>query len=159
MDYIYLYYLLFGLMIYLNYFVVYIANIVNMPIEASIRLKFKRMAIKKLNNMNHMKVIGITGSYGKTSSKNILSDILNVKYNALPTPKNFNTPLGIIRTINNDLDKFNDLFIAEMGAFKRGEIQELCDLVHPTYGILTKIGTAHMDSFGSQENIQKVNLN
>lgn len=154
-DYIYLYYLLFGLMIYLNYFVVYIANIVNMPIEASIRLKFKRMAIKKLNSMNHMKVIGITGSYGKTSSKNILSDILNVKYNALPTPKNFNTPLGIIRTINNDLDKFNDLFIAEMGAFKRGEIQELCDLVHPTYGILTKIGTAHMDSFGSQENIQK----
>jgi UDP-N-acetylmuramoyl-tripeptide--D-alanyl-D-alanine ligase len=116
---------------------------------------FKKKAIKKLNSMSNMKVIGITGSYGKTSSKNILNDILNVKYNSFPTPKNFNTPLGLIITINNYLDKFNDLFIAEMGAFKRGEIKELCDLVHPTYGILTKIGVAHLESFGSQENIQK----
>lgn len=154
-NYLTWYYLIIGFMIYMNFFVVYIANIINQPIEALVRLKFKRMALRKLKSMSNMKVIGITGSYGKTSSKNILSDILNVKYNALPTPKNFNTPLGIIRTINNDLDKFNDLFIAEMGAFKRGEIKELCDLVHPTYGILTKVGTAHMDSFGSQENIQK----
>lgn len=58
-------------------------------------------------------------------------------------------------SINNYLDKFNDYFIAEMGAFRRGEIKELCDFVKPTYGILTKIGTAHLDSFGSQENIQK----
>ena len=148
------YYIIIGFIVYINYFIVWIANIINKPIEACIRLKFKRRAMHKLKSMTNMKVIGITGSYGKTSSKNILSDILNVKYNALPTPKNFNTPLGLIRTINNDLDKFNDLFIAEMGAFKKGEIQELCDLVHPTYGILTKIGTAHMDSFGSQENIQ-----
>ena len=149
------YYLVIGFMIYLNYFVVLLANVINKPIEALIRLKFKRRAIKKLKSMNSMKVIGITGSYGKTSSKNILSDILNVKFNALPTPKNFNTPLGLIMTINNNLDKFNDLFIAEMGAFRMGEIKELCDLVHPTYGILTCIGTAHMDSFGSRENIQK----
>lgn len=149
------YYLIIGLMIYLNYFIVLLANIVNKPIEALDRLKFKVRAMNKLKSMPNMKVIGITGSYGKTSSKNILSDILNVKYNALPTPKNFNTPLGLIRTINNDLDKFNDLFIAEMGAFKKGEIKELCDLVNPTYGILTKVGTAHMDSFGSQENIQQ----
>lgn len=148
------YYLIIGIMVYMNYFVVLLANIINMPIEALDRLKYKTRAIRKLKSMPNMKVIGITGSYGKTSSKNILSDILNIKYNALPTPKNFNTPLGIIRTINNDLDKFSDLFIAEMGAFKKSEIKELCDLVHPTYGILTKIGTAHMDSFGSQENIQ-----
>jgi len=152
---IYLYYLIIGLMVYLNYFVAWLANIVNKPIEALDRLKYKVRAMRKLKSMPNMKVVGITGSYGKTSSKNILSDILNVKYNALPTPKNFNTPLGLIRTINNDLDKFNDLFIAEMGAFKKGEIKELCDLVHPTYGILTKVGTAHMDSFGSQENIQQ----
>lgn len=149
------YYLVFGLFIYLNYYVVFLANIINKPIEKMINNKFKRKAIKKLNSMNNMKVIGITGSYGKTSSKNILNDILNVKYNSFATPKNFNTPLGIIITINNYLDKFNDLFIAEMGAFKRGEIKELCDLVHPTYGILTKIGVAHLESFGSQENIQK----
>jgi len=154
-KYITYYYLIIGLMIYLNYFIVYIANIINIPIEKSIANHFKKKALKKLKNMNNMKVIGITGSYGKTSSKNILNDILNVKFNSFPTPKNFNTPLGLIITINNHLDKFNDLFIAEMGAFKKGEIKELCDLVHPTYGILTKVGTAHMDSFGSQKNIQE----
>lgn len=149
------YYLILGLLIYLNYFVIYLANIINKPIEKAINNGFKKKAINKLNSMSNMKVIGITGSYGKTSSKNILNDILNVKYNSFASPKNFNTPLGLIISINNYLDKFNDLFIAEMGAFKRGEIQELCDLVHPTYGILTKIGVAHLESFGSQENIQK----
>jgi UDP-N-acetylmuramoyl-tripeptide--D-alanyl-D-alanine ligase len=104
--------------------------------------------------MPNLKMIGITGSYGKTSSKNILNDILSIKYNVLPTPKNLNTPYGLMITINNHLDKFTDIFIAEMGAYKKGEIQELCDFVHPKYGILTKIGTAHLESFGSQENIQ-----
>lgn len=151
---LYIYYLIIGLLIYLNYYVVYIANVINKPIEKMINNGFKKKAIKKLKSMNNLKVIGITGSYGKTSSKNILNDILNVKYNSLPTPKNFNTPVGLIITINNYLDKFTDLFIAEMGAFKQGEIKELCDLVHPTYGILTTIGTAHLDSFGSRENIQ-----
>ena len=154
-NHITLYYLLIGLLVYLNYFVVYVANILNKPIEKFINYRFKKKALDKLNDMSNMKVIGITGSYGKTSSKNILNDILNVKYNSFATPKNFNTPLGLIISINNYLDKFNDLFIAEMGAFKRGEIKELCDLVHPTYGILTKIGVAHLESFGSQENIMK----
>lgn len=154
-KYIPYFYLIIGLIIYLNYFIIFIANIVNKPVEKCINNKFKRKALNKLHSMTNMKVIGITGSYGKTSSKNILNDILNVKYNSFATPKNFNTPLGLIISINNYLDKFNDLFIAEMGAFKRGEIKELCDLVHPTYGILTKIGVAHLESFGSQENIQK----
>ena len=110
--------------------------------------------MKKLKSMN-LPVIGITGSYGKTSSKNILNDILNIKFNAFATPKNFNTPYGLINSINNYLDKFNDIFIAEMGAFKIGEIKKTCDLMHPKYGILTIIGEAHLESFGSRENIQK----
>ena len=150
-----LYYLIYVLIIYLDYFMTYITNIINKPIEKLNAYKFKRRAIKKLNGMPSLEVIGITGSYGKTSSKNILNDILSIKYNSLPTPKNFNTPVGLIITINNHLDKFHDILIAEMGAFKRGEIKELCDLVKPKYGILTKIGVAHLESFGSQENIQK----
>lgn len=150
-----LYYVIEGLLIYLNYYVTYIANTINKPIEKLLANNFKRKAIKKLNGMPNLEVVGITGSYGKTSSKNILNDILSVKYNSLPTPKNFNTPVGLIITVNNYLDKFNDIFIAEMGAFKRGEIKELCDLVKPKYGILTKVGVAHLESFGSQENIQK----
>ena len=136
-------------------FVVMLAIIINKPVEKMVYLSYKTKAVNKLKEMKNLKVIGITGSYGKTSSKNILSDILNVKYNALPSPKNFNTPYGLIITVNNHLDKFDDILIAEMGAYKVGEIKELCDLVKPKYGILTKIGTAHIEIFGSQENIQK----
>ena len=150
-----IYYIILGLIIYFNYYIVFLANIINKPVEKCVFYHFKNMASKKLKNMNNMEVIGITGSYGKTSSKNILSDILNVKYNALPTPKNYNTTYGLIRTINENLDKFTDLFIAEMGAFKKGEIKELCNFVKPKYGILTTIGTAHLESFGSRENIQQ----
>lgn len=136
-------------------FIIMISIIINKPIEKMVYISYRNKATNKLTNMKNLKVIGITGSYGKTSSKNILSDILNVKYNALPSPKNFNTPYGLIITINNHLDKFDDILIAEMGAYKQGEIKELCDLVKPKYGILTKIGTAHIEIFGSQENIQK----
>ena len=152
-EHITLYFLILGALIYLNYFVVMFANIINKPVEKSVFLHYRRQAIKKLKQMNNLDVIGITGSYGKTSSKNILNDILNIKLNSFATPKNFNTPYGLINSINNYLDKFSDTFIAEMGAFKKGEIKELCDLVKPKYGILTKIGTAHLESFGSQENI------
>lgn len=136
-------------------FIIMLSIIINKPVEKMVYLSFKTKAVKKLKEMKNLKVIGITGSYGKTSSKNILSDILNVKYNALPSPKNFNTPYGLIITVNNYLDKFDDILIAEMGAYKVGEIKELCDLVKPKYGILTKIGTAHIEIFGSQKNIQK----
>ncbi len=149
------YYLILGALTYLNYFVIMITNIINIPIEKSVFRYYYYKAYNKINEMSNLKVIGITGSYGKTSSKNILNDILSIKYNTCPSPKNYNTTNGLMLTINNYLDKFNDVFIAEMGAFKMGEIQELCDLVHPKYGILTRIGTAHMDSFGSRENIQK----
>jgi UDP-N-acetylmuramoyl-tripeptide--D-alanyl-D-alanine ligase len=149
-----IYYFIFGLINYLNLFVILIVNVLNRPLEKLVDLHFRRMAIDKLDSMTNMDVIGITGSYGKTSSKNILGDILNVKYNALPTPRNLNTYNGLIMTVNNYMDKFTDIFIAEMGAYVKGEIAGLCKLIKPQYGILTKIGTAHLESFGSQENIQ-----
>jgi len=144
-----------SIMLYLNHFVVFIAMIINTPIEKLVYLHFKHQAQKKIKSMPNLKIIGITGSYGKTSCKNILGEILNVKYNALPTPKNLNTFNGLIMTVNNHMDKFTDIFIAEMGAYVRGEIARLCKLIKPQYGILTTIGTAHLESFGSQENIQK----
>jgi len=149
------YYLILTIIAYLQYFIVYIAVKINIPIEKCVYLGFKTKAMKKLKSMSNLKVVGITGSYGKTSSKNILNNILSIKYNSLPTPRNLNTPYGLMITINNHLDKFDEIFIAEMGAYKIGEIQQLCDLVHPKYGILTRIGTAHLELFGSQENIQK----
>lgn len=148
-------YLLLGLLTYLTYFVVMTGSRLCIPIEKLVHRHFRVKAIKKLKSMNNLDVVGITGSYGKTSSKNILNDILSIKFDSFKTPKNYNTPIGLILSINNYLDKFSTIFIAEMGAFKVGEIKDCCDLVHPKYGILTKIGTAHLVSFGSQENIQK----
>ncbi len=147
------YLIVISVLLWLNPFVVFVANIINYPYERCVYYHFKRMAQSKLKSMQNLKIIGITGSYGKTSSKNILSDILNVKYNALPTPRNLNTYNGLIMTVNNHMDKFTDIFIAEMGAYVKGEIRGLCNLVHPKYGILTTIGTAHLESFGSEENI------
>lgn len=150
-DYLYIYILL----AYLQYFIVLLSVVINIPVEKLVYYYYFNKAKRKLNNMPHLKVIGITGSYGKTSSKNILNDILSIKYNTLPTPKNYNTPYGLMITANNYLDKFTEILIAEMGAYKKGEIKELCDFVHPKYGILTKIGKAHLESFGSEEIIQK----
>ena len=147
--------MIFEIMCYMNLFIVRISKIINTPYEKCVYYYYLNKAKNTLKNRSNLKVVGITGSYGKTSSKNILSDILNIKYNTLPTPKNLNTPNGLMITINNHLDKFTEVFIAEMGAYVRGEIKELCDLVHPKYGILTTIGTAHLESFGSEENIQK----
>lgn len=149
--------LLFFVSLFLGFefFFVFLSNVINKPIEAYVFHYYKKKAMRKLSSMSHMDVIGITGSYGKTSSKNILNTVLGVKFNTFATPKNYNTQYGLILTINNYLDKFEDYFIAEMGAFKRGRIKLLCDLVRPKYGILTTIGLAHLETFGSRENIQK----
>lgn len=152
-DYIITYYIIFAIFSYFNNLVMVLVNMINAPIEKLIGNYYKNMAKNKLKAMSNMSVIGITGSYGKTSSKNVLYTVLNSKYNAFMTPKNYNTPFGLTLTINNDLDKFNDYFIAEMGACKKGEIKELCDLVKPKYGIITKIGLAHLETFKTEENI------
>ena len=152
--YINILYLLAAISVYLSYFIVLLANFINKPVEHQVYLHFKRQALRKINGMKSMESIGITGSYGKTSSKNIVTEILSVKYNAFPSPKNFNTPYGLINTINNYIDKFSDYFVAEMGATKVGQINDCTDIVKPKYGIITKIGEAHLESFGSKENIE-----
>jgi len=150
--------LVLAIMAVLSYYVVYIANIINMPIEKLVYKYYEKKAKSKLASMPSLKVIGITGSYGKTSSKNILADVLNVKFNTLPTPKSLNTFNGLMITVNNKLTKFDDCFIAEMGAYVKGEINGLCELVNPKYGIITSIGTAHLATFGSEKNIQEAKM-
>ena len=144
-----------SIMAVLSYYVVFVAKVINTPIEKIVYKYYERKAKSKLASMPNLKVIGITGSYGKTSSKNILADILNIKFNALPTPKSLNTFNGLMITVNNKLTKFDDCFIAEMGAYVKGEINGLCELVNPKYGIITSIGTAHLATFGSEKAIQE----
>lgn len=135
------------------YFVIYLSNSINKPIEKLVFLHFKRKAKNKLHSLSNLKVIGITGSYGKTSCKNILNDVLKNEFNVLMSPKSINTLNGLMITINNTLSKFEDIFIAEMGAFVPGEIKNLCNLVGPKYGLITWIGVAHLETFKTEENI------
>ena len=86
------------------YLVVEIANLLNTPINKLVYLHYFRKAKKKLKSYANLDVVGITGSYGKTSSKNILNAILSTKYITRPTPKNFNTPYGLMITINNYME-------------------------------------------------------
>jgi UDP-N-acetylmuramoyl-tripeptide--D-alanyl-D-alanine ligase len=102
-----------------------------------------------------IKVVGITGSFGKTSAKNILACMLSKKYKVLSTPSSHNTPMGLARAINgNDLANY-DIFIAEMGARNVGDIAELCDIAKPDYSLITGVCPQHLESFGSEENIVK----
>lgn len=112
-------------------------------------------AKKMLASMPNLIIIGITGSYGKTSTKHFLHSILSQKYNVLMTPGSFNTPMGVVRTVREKLKPFHEVFIVEMGAKQNGDIKEICDIVHPKIGILTAVGTAHLDTFKTVENIQK----
>jgi UDP-N-acetylmuramoyl-tripeptide--D-alanyl-D-alanine ligase len=146
-------YILFNLFIYL---VVLIASIINLPIEKYIQWTFIRDAQAKITALkNQLTVVGITGSYGKTTTKNIVYHVLHEKFYPLMTPASFNTPMGITRTIHELLKPIHNIFIMEMGAYKRGEIKELTEIAQPQYGILTGIGPQHLNTFKTIENIQQ----
>ena len=147
--------ILLSVMLGCIYYVTYFASILDTPMNKIEYMYYFNKAKRKLREHANLEVIGITGSYGKTSSKNILNEILSSKYITRSTPKNYNTPYGLMMTINNYLDKFDQILIAEMGAYTVGRIKNLCDFVHPKYGILTIIGEAHLETFGTRENIQK----
>lgn len=134
---------------------VLIAYFITYPIEKMISNSYIKRAKKKLAGFNNLKVIGITGSYGKTSVKNILTTILSEKYKICPTPASYNTPLGLAKTVLQNLEEKDEFFIAEMGARQRYDILELCNMVKPTIGIVTGVGNQHLLTFGSVENIIK----
>lgn len=136
-------------------FVVLIGNFINSPIEKAIRQYYINDAKKMLKACPDLKVIGITGSYGKTSVKYFLSTALKAKYNVLMTPESYNTPMGVVKTIREQLRPTHEIFVCEMGARNVGDIKEICDIVFPDYGIITSIGEQHLESFKSIDNIVK----
>ena len=126
-----------------------------LPIERLIFHLYFKDAEKKLLENPRLIRIGITGSYGKTSTKFILAEILSQKYNVLATPASFNTPMGVTRIIRERLTPSHQVFIGEMGARHVGEIKELSRLVHPQIGILTAVGPQHLDTFKTIQRIEK----
>ena len=124
------------------------------PVEMLIQYAYLSDARKKLLANDRLIRIGITGSYGKTSTKFILAEMLSQKYNVLATPASFNTPMGLTGVIRSRLTPAHQVFIAEMGARHPQDIRELCRLVHPTIGVLTSVGPQHLDTFHTLENIR-----
>lgn len=123
------------------------------PLEKRINRRYYNDAARMLSDNAELKVIGITGSYGKTSTKHFLYRILSQQYETLMTPGSFNTTMGVIRTIREQLKPYHEVFIVEMGAKQPGDIRQICDLVHPQMGIITAVGPQHLQTFGSIENV------
>ena len=132
-----------------------VANAINRPLEQAITRWYYNDAKRKLRAMPNLKIIGITGSFGKTSTKNFLYRLLSERYNVLMTPGNFNTTLGVVRTIREHLKPHHEVFIVEMGAKQKGDIKEICDLVEPEIGIVTSVGEMHLETFGTVESVAR----
>ena len=135
--------------------IIVLAYYIMLPIEMLISRGYIVKAKRIIDLHEDLIVVGITGSYGKTSVKNILNSMLSMKYNVCATPYSYNTPLGLAKTILNNLKKGDKIFIAEMGAKYVGDIKYLAQMVKPDMAVVTGIGNQHLATFGSKENLVK----
>lgn len=129
--------------------------LVTYPIEKAVAKWYINDAKRILKAHKNLTVIGITGSYGKTTTKFILNRILSEKFNTVCTPQSFNTPMGVVRTVRTQLKPQTQVFVCEMGAKNVGDIKEICDIAHPGYAIITSVGEQHLDTFKSVDNVFK----
>ena len=134
-------------------FMLLIANGFNGAFEDLRNARYIKRAAKQLEACPAMLRIGVVGSYGKTSVKRILKTLLSEKYTVVETPESYNTPMGIAKTVFSAEFADKQIFIAEMGARKEGDIEELCSLVKPDYALFTGICEQHIQSFGSLERV------
>lgn len=130
------------------------ADVLLGPAQAAINARYVAAATQKLS-ASAPTVVGITGSFGKTSTKFAVRDIAGGPGKAFATPGSYNTPLGVTRAINEGLEPHHELMVVEMGAFREGDIAELCAFVRPTIGVLTAIGPMHLERFGSIDAIRR----
>ncbi|MEA3292975.1 MAG: UDP-N-acetylmuramoyl-tripeptide--D-alanyl-D-alanine ligase [Patescibacteria group bacterium] len=126
-----------------------------LPLTFILKNKIAKKAKEKRSKIKNLLVVGVAGSYGKTSTKDFLFSLLSQKFNVLKTEGNNNTEMGVAKTIIQKLDKNHQVFICEMGAYKKGEIKKICNIVQPKIGVLTGINEQHISLFGSFENLIK----
>ena len=134
--------------------VLVLADTLLTPVQLAINRHYLRKARSRLKSVAPL-VIGVTGSFGKTSTKFAIEGLVGKHDEVLATPGSFNTPLGVCRTINEKLDASHRYFVVEMGAYGVGEIEELCRFVEQKVGVLTAIGPAHLERFGSMDAIRQ----
>jgi UDP-N-acetylmuramoyl-tripeptide--D-alanyl-D-alanine ligase len=133
---------------------IFVADRAVKPIQALDNRRFVQRAETKLAQVSPL-VAGITGSFGKTTTKACIAEVAELRGPAYATPASFNTYLGVVRAINEGLTTRHRTFVVEMGAYRRGDVAELCELVHPQIGVLTAIGPAHLERFGSLDAIEQ----
>ncbi len=143
------------LMMLSTWFMMFVVALVTSPFERMVKQSFIQQAKSILKHQPNLIKIGITGSYGKTSTKNILNEVLSESFYTLASPASFNTPMGLTITIREHLKSVHQVFIAEMGADKVGEIEYLSRFIQPKIGIITSIGPQHLNTFKTIENIIK----
>lgn len=135
-----------------------IATVGSTLVEKYLFTVYKKQAFKKLQSLTQLKIIAITGSYGKTSIKNFLHQLLSKKHKAYMTPRSVNTIGGIVKDINVDLDTSANFYVVEAGAREMHDIKEITQLVHPHFSIVSKIGPQHLEYFKHVDNIKKAKL-
>lgn len=123
------------------------------PFVVWARKRILAKASQVISQNPRLTVIGITGSYGKTTTKEFLTTILQSKFKVLSTQEHKNSEMGIAQTILKDLKLEHKIFVVEMGAYKKGGIKLLCDIVNPRFGIVTGVTVQHLSLFGSMENL------
>lgn len=148
----YLQYLPFALFPVLLPLLLWLANALISPFERLRNRRYVGRAKKMLEEKEILRV-AVVGSYGKTSVKNILATLLAEKYSVVKTPASYNTPMGIAKTVLADGFGDKQVFIAEMGARRQGDIRELCELVNPDYALFTGVCAQHIETFGSLEKV------
>ncbi len=134
-------------------FLTLIVLFITSPIEKAISNYYIKDAKKILRNNPSLTVLGVTGSFGKTSTKFILKRILDEGFNVVATPGSFNTPMGVVRTVREHLRPETDVFVCEMGAKNRGDIKEICDIANPQIAVITSVGPQHLETFGNIETV------
>jgi len=123
------------------------------PVETAIQEGFKRQARRRLQERSDLTVVGITGSYGKTSTKFIVAELLRQKYSVYATPSSYNTPMGLCLAVNEHLRPEHQALILEYGIRYPGDMDELCNIAEPDTAVVTTVGVAHLETMGSQDDI------
>jgi len=122
-----------------------VVTVLVLPIDSLIKQIIIQIAAFKMRRLSNVKIIGIAGSYGKTTTKELVASVLSQKYRVLKTPENINTPLGISRLILKNFTPAIEIFVVEMGEFYRGDIKAICDIVKPDIAVVTGINEAHLE--------------
>ncbi len=131
-----------------------LANTALRPYQQLENRRYVRSAQRKLSDIRPL-VIGISGSFGKTTTKACVAAALDAHGPTYPTPASYNSFLGVVRAINEGLEPRHETFVAELGSYRVGDVAELCELVQPRIGILTSLGPAHLERFGSMDAIEQ----